>query len=106
MNSATHCPESPPNSSLRQPPGQNCSPWWKTPWAYALFLILGITGVFGLVRWRVRYLEKRAQGFKSSLLHVRKADVADQLVPVPPASEQRAIATRCSFIAEMQEIEP
>ncbi len=35
-------------------------PWWKTLWAYALFLVLGAAGLFGLIRWRVRYLERRA----------------------------------------------
>lgn len=52
-----------------------------------------------------RDIEERAQGFKSSLLHVRKADIAEHLVPVPPLAEQNAIAERSAFLAEMQEIE-
>jgi type I restriction enzyme S subunit len=36
-------------------------------------------------------IEKRAHGFKSTLLHVRKADIEDQRWPVPPPEDQRQI---------------
>jgi type I restriction enzyme, S subunit len=36
-------------------------------------------------------IEKRAHGFKSTLLHVRKSDIEDQRWPVPPLTDQRRI---------------
>lgn len=36
-----------------------------------------------------RRIEKRAHGFKSTLLHVRKSDIEDQRWPVPPPADQR-----------------
>lgn len=36
-------------------------------------------------------IEKRAHGFKSTLVHVRKSDIEGQRWPVPSASEQRRI---------------
>jgi type I restriction enzyme S subunit len=37
-------------------------------------------------------IEKKAHGFKSTLLHVGKKDITGQTVPVPPLPEQRRIA--------------
>ena len=37
-------------------------------------------------------IEKKAHGFKIELVHVRKGDITDQIVPVPPLSEQSEIA--------------
>lgn len=39
-------------------------------------------------------IEAKAHGFKTSLVHVHKADITDQLVAVPPAEEQVEIARR------------
>jgi type I restriction enzyme S subunit len=36
-------------------------------------------------------IERRAHGFKSTLLHVRKADIEDQRWPVPPIADQRRV---------------
>ncbi|MFQ5569814.1 MAG: two-component regulator propeller domain-containing protein [Rhodothermales bacterium] len=52
-------------------------PWWKTPWAYALFLVLGTMSLFGLVRWRVRYLERRADHLEA-VVSERTAEVVQQ----------------------------
>ncbi|AMK10238.1 restriction endonuclease subunit S [Pseudodesulfovibrio indicus] len=41
-------------------------------------------------------IEASAHGFKSSLLHVKKADIADQVVPVPTLDEQQAISQTLS----------
>jgi type I restriction enzyme, S subunit len=38
-----------------------------------------------------RRIEKRAHGFKSTLLHVRKSDVEDQCWPVPPIETQHRV---------------
>lgn len=37
-------------------------------------------------------IERKAHGFKSSLVHVKKADITSQMVFVPPTEEQRRIA--------------
>lgn len=44
-------------------------------------------------------IEKRAHGFKSTLLHVRKSDIEDQRWPVPTLAEQRR-AVRVLGLAE------
>ena len=52
-----------------------------------------------------RAIETRAQGFKSSLQHIRKADITEHVVAVPPYEEQCAIAERSAFFSEMEAIE-
>jgi len=37
-------------------------------------------------------IENQAHGFKSTLVHVQKADITEQVVNLPPASEQKKIA--------------
>ena len=37
-------------------------------------------------------IEKKAHGFKSSLLHIKKTDITEQIIFVPKESEQREIA--------------
>jgi type I restriction enzyme S subunit len=37
-------------------------------------------------------IERKAHGFKTNLLHVRKSDITEQVVFVPPIEEQRKIA--------------
>jgi type I restriction enzyme, S subunit len=39
-------------------------------------------------------IERRAHGFKTTLLHVHKTDITDQVVAVPPLSEQEELAGR------------
>ncbi len=39
-----------------------------------------------------RIIEKKAHGFKSTLLHVQKSDITNQVVKIPPLPEQKAIA--------------
>ncbi|NBC16673.1 MAG: response regulator [Bacteroidetes bacterium] len=34
-------------------------PWWRTPWAYLLYGLLGSAGLYGFVRWRVWALRQR-----------------------------------------------
>ncbi|MDQ2639401.1 MAG: restriction endonuclease subunit S [Pseudomonadota bacterium] len=38
-------------------------------------------------------IERRAHGFKATLLHVKKSDIEAQPIPVPPLDQQRRIAT-------------
>ena len=58
-------------------------------------------------------IERRAHGFKATLVHVRKEDITSQIIRVPPLSEQRkiaqilstwdeAIATALQLIAALQ----
>jgi type I restriction enzyme S subunit len=48
-------------------------------------------------------IERRAHGFKSTLLHVHKADITDQVVPLPPPAEQTRIAERAAEIEKVIE---
>ncbi len=48
--------------------------------------------LFPILRRVTDKVEAKAHGFKSTLVHVHKRDITDLVVPVPPATEQRAIA--------------
>lgn len=61
--------------------------------------------LFETLRQVTQEIEERAQGFKSSLLHVRKADITAHKIAVPPAAEQREIAERCLAADRMEAIE-
>ena len=37
-------------------------------------------------------IERQAHGFKKTLVHVKKSDITDQIVPLPPEQEQQKIA--------------
>ncbi len=43
-------------------------------------------------------IEKQAHGFKTSFVHVKKADLVQVSLPIPPLPEQRAIATALSDV--------
>ena len=62
-------------------------PWWKTPWAYGLFLVLGTASVFGLIRWRVRYLERRAQDLEA-IVSARTAEVVRQKATIEAQTQK------------------
>ncbi|MEM7353123.1 MAG: restriction endonuclease subunit S, partial [Acidobacteriota bacterium] len=49
--------------------------------------------------------EERAQGFKASLLHVRKADITEHIVPLPPLDIQLGIAARSRELSELVNVE-
>ncbi len=61
--------------------------------------------LFETLRQVTRDIEERAQGFKSSLQHVRKADITAHRIPVPPYPEQQAIAQHCASMTEMETTE-
>tara|TARA_R110001599_G_scaffold263015_1_gene463606 strand:- start:1605 stop:2828 length:1224 start_codon:yes stop_codon:yes gene_type:complete len=44
------------------------------------------------LQWVTDRIERKAHGFKSTLLHVHKSDITSQVVNVPPILEQQAIA--------------
>ena len=48
-----------------------------------------------------REIEERAHGFKSSLVHVRKRDLVEHLVAVPPLEVQHWIAARSRALTEL-----
>lgn len=50
------------------------------------------TWLYHALLWVTGIIEKKAHGFKSTLLHVQKSDITGQIVKVPPLSEQKAIA--------------
>ncbi|MCH8961639.1 MAG: response regulator, partial [Bacteroidetes bacterium] len=62
-------------------------PWWKTLWAYALFLVLGATSLFGLIRWRVRYLERRADKLEA-MVSARTAEVVQQKATIEAQAQK------------------
>lgn len=48
--------------------------------------------LFSMLRLITDRIENKAHGFKASLVHVRKSEVEDQPVPLPPLPEQKKIA--------------
>ena len=48
--------------------------------------------LFETMKLITNQIEERAHGFKYNLLHVRKADITNQIVPVPPFEEQQKIS--------------
>ena len=62
-------------------------PWWQTPWAYILFVIFGVAGVFGVVRWRVRYLERRAHDLEV-VVSARTAEVVRQKATIEAQAQK------------------
>ncbi len=61
--------------------------------------------LFETLRQVTQGIEERAQGFKSSLQHLRKADITAHQILVPPYSEQEAMAKHCATFADMESIE-
>lgn len=61
--------------------------------------------LFETLRQITHEIEDRAQGFKSSLVHVRKADITTHEIAVPPTEEQLAIAEHCECAGEMEAVE-
>jgi type I restriction enzyme, S subunit len=47
--------------------------------------------LFGILKIITSKIERKAHGFKSSLLHVRKSDIVDQIVEVPPFNIQKSM---------------
>lgn len=61
-------------------------------------------------RWLFEVLDQltqeiasRSRGFKTSLQHLRKADLVDQPVALPPAFEQRLIARHCEHLTRVSQ---
>ena len=52
------------------------------------------TWLFHILRLLTPRVERRAHGFKKSLLHIRKSYLTDQFVPVPPKDEQEEITAQ------------
>ena len=52
-------------------------PWYRTGLAYFIYTILGILGLFSLVRWRVSLVEKRAEALEA-IVAERTAQLAEQ----------------------------
>ncbi len=66
--------------------------------------------LFEILRQVTRNIERRAHGFKSTLLHLRKRHITDQKVSVPPLGVQQRVAhqsellsRRLALLAEKQE---
>ena len=61
--------------------------------------------LFETLKLVTQTIEDKAQGFKSDLLHVRKSDVMEEPVPVPPLEVQRWIATLSRALAAIEAAE-
>jgi type I restriction enzyme, S subunit len=57
--------------------------------------------LYAALQFVTRRIEERAHGFKSSLVHVRKADITGQVVGLPPVAEQQQIGKRVLDGVEM-----
>ncbi|RAL20903.1 hypothetical protein DL240_14565 [Lujinxingia litoralis] len=63
------------------------------------------TWLFEALQLVTSEIERWAHGFKSSLLHVRKSDITNQLIPFPTLEEQQSIATRSIALQRVLEDE-
>lgn len=61
--------------------------------------------LYETLRQMTRRFEERAQGFKASLLHIRKSDITDNEVPVPSSEVQELISERSAFLTKLKNIE-
>lgn len=52
-------------------------PWYRTWWAYAIYLILAVVVVYGFVRWRLAKLEKEKEVLEETV-KVRTAEVVEE----------------------------
>jgi type I restriction enzyme, S subunit len=50
------------------------------------------TWLYHVLRLLTPWIERRAHGFKTSLLHIRQKELTDRLIPVPPSKTQDEIA--------------
>ncbi len=74
---------------------------------YRVRPVKGISKIwlFETLRQMTRRFEERAQGFKASLLHIRKSDITENEVPVPSCEVQELIAERSNFLTKLKVIE-
>jgi serine phosphatase RsbU (regulator of sigma subunit)/ligand-binding sensor domain-containing protein len=62
------------------------TPWYRTWWALAFYLLAGLGGVYGVVRWRVRSLEEDKR-----LLEEKVAERTAEVVKQKELIEQKSI---------------
>ncbi|GAB5521770.1 MAG: hypothetical protein RhofKO_40210 [Rhodothermales bacterium] len=70
------------DGNMQQSPPQTWAfsifpPWYRTGWAFLLYLLAGAAGVLGLVRWRTDQLQHRAAQLKAEVAE-RTAEVEAQ----------------------------
>ena len=75
-----------------------------------IFLIKPHEGIvkewlFEALKLVTREIEERAHGFKDSLVHLRKSDLTEHQVPVPPIEAQRWIAEQSAALAAIEQTE-
>ncbi|MCX7737004.1 MAG: ATP-binding protein [Candidatus Kapabacteria bacterium] len=63
------------------------TPWYATIWAYFLYAAIGITGVFMIVRWRGRKLEREKQALEE-VVEARTAEIMEQKEEIQAQSLQ------------------
>ncbi len=61
--------------------------------------------LFETLKLVTQAIEEKARGFKSDLQHVRKSEVTEQLVPVPPLAVQYWIKTQSRALAAIEAAE-
>ena len=61
--------------------------------------------LFEALKLVTREIEQRAHGFKDSLLHLRKSDITEHHVPVPPFEAQQWIADQSRSLTEIERAE-
>lgn len=75
-----------------------------------IFLIKPRQGIvkewlFETLKLVTREVEERAHGFKDTLLHLRKSDLSEHQVPVPPIAAQQWIAQSSRMLARIEQAE-
>lgn len=77
-------------------------PFWKTWWAYALYVLSAIAAVIGLITGRVRHLQKKTQQLEAAV-QVRTAQVVahEQQLAVQAEKLQELDHIKSSFFANI-----
>ena len=68
-------------------------PWYRTGWAYAIYLLLGLTGLYGLFQWRTAALRKRQADLEKR--------IDDRTAEIRAKNEQ--LATQAEKLASLDE---
>ena len=77
-------------------------PWWRTTWAYGLWLILGGGGLFGLYRLRTRSIQQRNRQLQREV-EQRTQELAQSNAELAIAKDKAEVASQAksTFLANM-----